>query len=287
MILIAGATGSVGGRIALELLESGEAVRALVRRTSDPARLKAAGAELAVGDLKDPPSLARACRGADIVITTATMSKRGDDSVANVDLQGTQNLIAAADKAGVGHFILVSTVGASPESPVELFRAKGLAEQRLRASGMVHTILQPAPFMDVWFGMLVELPVQRGEPVSLVGESRRRHAFIAEQDVAAIAAAATHTPAVRNVTLPIGGPEAITWRDVVRAYEEAIGRPVPVRSILPGASIPGLPEAVWGLAASLETFDTIIPMEGIVREFGITLTSAAAFAGTRLAMVAH
>lgn len=287
MILVAGATGSVGSRIALELLASGERVRALVRRKSDHAHLQSAGVEIAVGDLKDQASLARACRGIDIVITTATASRRNDDTVANVDLQGNQNLIAAADRAQVGHFILLSTVGAAPDSPVELFRAKGLAEERLRASGMVHTILEAAPLMDVWFTMFIELPVQGGQPVTLVGESKRRHAFIAERDVAAIAAAATHTPAARNMTIPIGGPEAVTWRDVVRAYEEAGGRPIPVRSVPPGAPLPGLPEPVWGLAASLETFDTIIPMDALARQFGVTLTSAGMFARSRLALAAQ
>ena len=286
MIVVAGATGSVGSRIVLELLARGEQVRALVRPTSDYGRLQAAGAEIALGDLKDAPSLEHACQGADVVITTATASKRGDDRLAAVDLEGNYHLIAAAERAGVGHFILVSTVGASPESPVELFRAKGLAEEQLRASGMAHTILQPAPFMDVWFGMLVELPMHAGRPVTLVGESRRRHAFIAERDVALLAAAAPRTPSARNVTLQIGGPEAITWLDVVRAYEAAAGRPIAVQSVPPGAPIPGLPEPVWGLAASLESFDTVIPMEQVTREFGITLTSAAGFARSRLAALA-
>jgi NADH dehydrogenase len=210
------------------------------------------------------------------------MSKRGDDTVDNVDLQGNLNLVDAAEQAGVAHFILVSTMGASPDSPVELFRAKGLVEQRLRSSGMVHTILQPTPFMDVWFGMLVELPLHAGWPVTLVGESRHRHSFIAERDVAAIAVAATHTPAARNVTLPIGGPEAVTWLDVVRAYEQAGGRPIEVRSVAPGSPIPGLPEQVAGLAASLETFDSIIPMEATAARFGVTLTSVQEFTRARL-----
>jgi NADH dehydrogenase len=186
----------------------------------------------------------------------------------------------------VGHFIFVSTMGASPSHPAELFRAKGQAEERLRASGLVHTILRPAPFMDVWFGMFVELPISSGQAVTLIGESRRRHAFIAEQDVAAFAVAATCAPAARNVTIPLGGPEAVTWLDVVRAYESALGIPVATRSVPPGTPLPGLPDAVAGLAWSLETFDTIIPMADTAREFGVTLTTVAAFARSRLAVVA-
>ena len=58
-----------------------------------------------------------------------------------------------------------------------------------------------------------------------------------------------------------------------------------MRSVAPGEPIPGLPEAVWGLAAALESIDSV-PMEETARRFGVTLTSPRAFAGTRLAPLA-
>ncbi len=85
------------------------------------------------------------------MITTASASKTGDDSIENVDVRGNQNLIAAAESAGVGQFVLVSTLGAASDHPVPVFRAKGLAEERLRRGTMGFTILQPNAFMDVWF----------------------------------------------------------------------------------------------------------------------------------------
>src|SRR5687767_6496314 len=83
MVLVAGATGSLGGRIAKGLLERGKPVRVLARPTSDAAALRKAGAEVAIGDLKDLPSLERACHGVDVVITTASASKKGDDTIEN------------------------------------------------------------------------------------------------------------------------------------------------------------------------------------------------------------
>ena len=71
MILVVGATGVVGRAIATRLLARGEAVRALVRPGSLAADLEAAGADLVGGDLRDPGSLGRACRGAEVVVTTA------------------------------------------------------------------------------------------------------------------------------------------------------------------------------------------------------------------------
>lgn len=278
MDLVVGATGSLGGRIAHALLGLKRDVRALVRDPAKAGPLEAAGAQVVVGNVKDLASLEAACSGVEVVVSTATMSKRGDDSPENVDLRGTQNLIDAARRAGVRKFVFVSTLNASPDSPVPVFRAKGAAEEHLRQSGIDHTILQPNAFMDVWFPALIEMPVASGQPVTLVGESRRRHAFVAERDVAAFAVpAAVGHPAARNTTLVIGGPEAVTLRDVVRAYEEAIGRSIAVRSVAPGEPIPGLPEQVWGFTAALESFDSPVPMEEACRQYGVALSNVRDF----------
>jgi NADH dehydrogenase len=235
------------------------------------------------GDLRDRSSLDRACRGADVVISTVSVTKTGDDSIERVDLQGNLDLIAAAHVASVGHFAFVSTVGASAESPVPIFRAKAAVEQQLRQSGLAFTILQPNAFMDVWFPMLIESAAFSGRPITLVGESRRRHSFVAEQDVAAFAVAAVRNPPAHNAAIVIGGPDALTLRDVVGAYEDAANRTFAIQSVPPGAPIPGVPEVVWGLAAALETYDTPIPMEETSRQFGVTLTSARDFARSRVA----
>ena len=282
MILVAGATGSLGGRIVHGLIGRGESVRALVRPSSSYAGLASAGVEIAIGDLKDPPSLAAACEGIDVVVTTASVSRTGDDSLEAVDLEGSRNLIDAARTAGVRQLVFTSTVGASPEHPAPLFRIKAAIEEHLRDSGMVFTILQPNAFMDVWFAMLIEMPIHSGMPVTLVGESKRRHSFVAERDVAAFAVSAVGHTAANNSTILIGGPEAITFRDAVRMYEQALGRTIEIRSVSPGAPIPGLPEAVWGIAAGFESYDSEIPMDQTARTYGVRPTSVADFARSRV-----
>jgi len=283
MILVVGASGSLGGKIVRGLLERREVVRALVRPGRPHRPIERDGATVVVGDLRDRLSLDRACEGATAVVTTASASKTADDSIENIDVRGNENLIAAAEAAAVERFVFISTLNASAGSPVPVFRAKGMTEQRLRQSRLVHTILQPNAFMDVWFPMLVERPAFSGQPVTLVGESRRRHAFIAERDVAAFAVSSLIAAAARNATLPLGGPEAVTLKDVVRAYEQGARRSFDVRSVAPGEPIPGAPEVVWGLAAALETFDSPVPMEDTCRTFGVTLTSVAEFARSRAA----
>ena len=284
MELVAGATGSLGGRIVRTLLEGGGRVRALARHPGGPAAaLETAGAEVMLGNLKDPASLRRACSGVDVVISTASATRRTDDTPENVDMRGTINLIDAARDAGVRRFVLVSTLGAVPESPVPAFRAKAAAEAHLKESGISWVILQCDAFMDVWFGMLIEAPIASGAPVTLVGESTGRHSFIAESDVAQFAALAARRGEPSNVTLSLGGPEAITFRDAAKAYEAALGRPLTVRSVPPGAPLPGLPDIVSGLVAAFESADSVVPMRDTSAGFGVRLTSALDFARRRVA----
>jgi uncharacterized protein YbjT (DUF2867 family) len=158
MILIVGATGSLGGAIAHTLLARGEAVRILVREEATAAPLIAAGAQPVRGDMKDRGSLDRACAGVDTVITTANSALRGGgDNAQTVDLDGNRDLIDAAKQAGVGHFIFISANGADPGSPVPFMAAKGKTERHLEASGLRYTILAPEAFMEVWMGMVVHL----------------------------------------------------------------------------------------------------------------------------------
>ena len=282
MDLVAGATGSLGGRIVRELLLRGRGVRALIRSSGQRGALEELGAEVAIGNLRDPATLDAACRGVDVVVSTASATRREDDTVENVDMQGTQNLVDAARKAGVRRFVVVSTNGASPESPVPAFRAKAAAEAHLMASGMEYAILRPDAFMDIWFGMLIEMPIGKGMPVTLVGESRRRHSFIAERDVARFAAAAAGSDEARNTVLTLGGPEAVTFRQVADAYAEAAGRPVEIRSVAPGEPIPGLPPIVWGIAAGFEGYDSPVPMEETARRFGVRPTGYRDFVRDRV-----
>ncbi|HUF50009.1 MAG TPA: SDR family oxidoreductase [Longimicrobiales bacterium] len=278
MILVSGATGVLGGMITHGLLERGAAVRVLVREGSDHGALVGAGAEPVIGDMKDAASLARACAGVAQVITTANSASRGGaDTAESVDHRGNVSLIDAARDAGVSEFIFVSALGAAAESPVEFFRAKAAAETHLAASGMAWTILQPNLFMEVWIGMLIGLPLQQGLPVTLVGAGDHRHTFVSMRDVAAFVLAASASRGARGRTLVIGGPEAVTWLDVVRRAEQVIGRPIPVAHVAPGEPLPGLPSVVADLAAAMETYETVLDTTPLAAEFDISLTSVTEF----------
>jgi len=290
MIAVIGATGVVGGMIARRLLEQGKEVRILARSNSVSAQLARegratsaeslieAGAQPVYGDLRDRASLDAVVEGVETVISTANSAGRGgEDNPQSVDLDGNRNLIEAAREAGVRHFIFLSAFGADPNNPVPFMQAKGQSEASLRESGMGYTILAPTPFMEIWAAVVVGMPALQGQPVTLVGEGRRRHSFISNRDVAAFAAAAVDHPAARNQYLTIGGPESLTWRDVVATYERALGRPILIQFVPMGEPIPGLPEPMPWILAGMETYDSTIEMDEIARTFDVPLTTLETF----------
>src|SRR5688572_8916247 len=154
MNLVIGATGLLGTEICRLLAAEGRPVRALVRPTSEPAkveRLQSIGAEIVLGDLKDRSSLDAACQGIQAVVSTAsaTLSRLEGDSIETVDRNGQLGLIDAAKTTGVDRLVLVSFPNMNVEFPLQT--AKREVEQHLRESGMAYTILQPTFFLEVWF----------------------------------------------------------------------------------------------------------------------------------------
>ena len=284
MILVVGGTGRLGGSVARDLLDQGKPVRVLVRPGSSYGELVASGAQPVIGDLKDAPSLHAACAGVDAVVTTANSLGRGeDDTIDSVDRVGNRNLVEAAAAQGVGHFVFTSVLGASTQSPAPFIQAKAETEARLRESGMAWTALQPDAFMDTWIPMVVGAPALSGQPVTIVGEGRRRHSFVAMRDVAAYAIAALDHPDPGGQTLLIGGPQALTWQDIVDVFEHELGHPVALRSVPPGGPVPGLPDFVAELIATLDTYDSNIDISELANTYGVTPTPVAEFVGDFIA----
>jgi len=276
MNLVVGATGLLGGSIVNKLMARGKPVRAMVRQSS-----VSLGTESVVGDLKDPESLKRACRGVTTVVTTANSAQRGGaDNIISVDLEGNRALIRAARNAGVRHFVFVSAAFVDPNSANPLFAAKARTEEYLRASDLTWTIIAPHAFLDVWFTLLVGSALAAGAPVSLVNGGHKRHSLIAVDDVAAFTAAVVDAPEASGRRLLLGGPEALSFSDVVAIAARILGASLPVKNIEPGRPIPNLPppldQIVGSLAAGLEQQDVVIDATEVANVFGIALTPAEA-----------
>lgn len=235
MILVVGATGLLGGTVCDMLVRQGRAVRASVRSSSDPAKVRALremGCDLVEADLKDPASLRRACDGVEAVVSTATTTLRdqGADSIPDVDGRGQVHLVAAAREAGVRHFVYVSfPTTLDGDAPSPLSRAKRSVEEALRSSGLTFTILQPVCFMEMWLGPALGFD-HAGGSVQVYGSGDAPLGYIGLADVARFVVASLEHAAARNATLPLVA-ENVSMNDAVRAFEAASGRTFDVRRV--------------------------------------------------------
>ncbi|MBS1878387.1 MAG: NmrA/HSCARG family protein [Actinobacteria bacterium] len=145
-VLVTGATGPHGGAVIAGLLEAGTAVRALTRDpSSERARaLSSHGAEAVAGDMGDAASLVAAMAGVGAVYAVTTPFGAGTE---NEEMQGEQ-LIAAAEQAGVPWLILASVASAEQPTGVPHFESKRRIEERLRASSLPHTVVAPTYFYE-------------------------------------------------------------------------------------------------------------------------------------------
>jgi nucleoside-diphosphate-sugar epimerase len=132
-VLVVGSTGFLGMEICRQLVNAGKNVKALVRPTSDPTKVKTLrqmGVETREGDLKNIASVKKAIDGVDSVISTAssTLSRQEGDSIESVDGNGQLNLVQAAIDAGVNQFIFISFRPMNQQFPLQT--AKRNVEQK-------------------------------------------------------------------------------------------------------------------------------------------------------------
>jgi NADH dehydrogenase len=231
----------VGSDICRRLAAAGKSTRALVRVSSDPGkvgRLESLGVETIQGDVRDRASLDRVCQGVDAVICTVSSMpfsyEPGVNDIQATDLDGVTNLIEAARANAVSHFIYTSISGnADLEFPLR--NAKREVEQRVKGSGMAYTILRPSFFMEVWLSPAVGFDAANAK-AAIPGDGQNPISWISLQDVAQFAVACLDQPAARDAVLELGGPQALSPREVVQLFEQAGGRPFELQFI-PGEAL--------------------------------------------------
>jgi uncharacterized protein YbjT (DUF2867 family) len=243
-VLVAGASGQLGGAIAGKLLAAGVPVRALARNRGRLAPLGAAGAETAAVDLLDLSKLTEACRGVAQIIATANNNMgKAAASPMKVDLAGYQNLCAAARNTGVRRLLYVSFRGVSQYLPVDIFRLKWYIEDAIRRSGVPSVILRPTAFMDVWIDQLIAGDIRRKGAATLFGDGSAVANYIAVDDVAEFAVKILGREEVVNEIVELGGPSNISYNDLTTLIERRLQSPGKRRH-LPVALLKLLPPLV-------------------------------------------
>jgi len=146
-VLVAGATGRLGGPLAGSLIDRGHRVRALTRDPGSAAagRLRRRGAHIVAGDLDNPPSLHRAAAGADAVFVLST-PHHGTGPAA--EARQAISLADAAVAARAGYLVYASAAGARQAHGVPMLDSKRRVEEHLATLPVPHAVVAPAYFMD-------------------------------------------------------------------------------------------------------------------------------------------
>lgn len=220
MYLVTGATGHVGGPVAMQLHEQGHSVRALVRDPAQAASL-AAGIELAIGDLDDPDSVSKAVAGVEAIF----LMQVGGGS------EQTKTMIAAARDAAVPRIVLLSSAGARllPLDANPMGAAFAAREQVLRESGLGVTYLRPSAFASNAFGWRDS--IRAGQVVDPTGDGV--FAVIDPEDIARVAVAVLTEDGHVGKGYLLTGPQALTSREQVEIIAEMTGRPIDFQDVTP------------------------------------------------------
>jgi NADH dehydrogenase len=227
-VLVTGATGFIGPHVAHALRARELPVRALVRDPSRGTRLTAWGVELAVGDVTDPASLAAACEGVDCVVHLVAIIKGSPADFERVMSQGTRNVVAAAQEAGVRRFVLASALGLSEttKDAVPYFRAKWEMERAVKECGLEYVIFRPSFVFGKDGGVLPTfVRLARLAPVTpIVGPGTQRFQPIWVEDLADYYARSIDEPAAANRTFELGGPDVVTWNEFWERLKRTLGQ---------------------------------------------------------------
>ncbi len=225
-VLVAGATGQLGSAVVRKLAAAGTPVRALARDRSKLAALAASvpGVEVAAVDLLNLAALTEACRGVGQIVATANNNMgRGPAGPGKVDLTAYQNLCAAARNTAVRRLIFVSTTGAAPDAPVDLFKVKWYIEDAIKRSGVPYVILQAAAFMDIWVDQLIADGIRTKGAATVFGDGTGVGNYIAVEDVAEFIVRILAREAVVNETIELGGPSNLSFNELVTMVERRLG----------------------------------------------------------------
>lgn len=226
MITVIGGSGMLGGYICRQLRAAGLPVRVMTRKPENASELAMMDVQVVRGDLRDPPSLEEALRGTHVVVSSSHALIGGrSNSSEQVDGTGQRSLIDAAKRAGVEHFIFVSALGAASDHEVDFWRTKWKTEQYLQGSGLPHTIIRPAAFMDFHAYELLGKAVLKNKRVAITGAGTNPRNFVAAEDVASVVVQQVQARSPMSEVIEIGAAQNLSALEVVRAFESHCGQP--------------------------------------------------------------
>lgn len=282
MILVTGATGFIGRAFVRQLSNTGQEVRVLLRPSPRSPRLpKGVPVEVSVVSLSDERGVRAALRGVDQIVhlaSAASLGRRG--SLLATDIEGTRTLARNAKDAGVERLLFLSHVGADRASAFPIHKAKGIAEEHIRRSGVPHTIIRSTivfgpedSFTNNIATTLRYLPFVFPIP----GDGRILLQPLWVEDLVTALVWALQNPDTINQTYEIGGGEYFTFRQIVetlmtvtRTRRALLPLPVPYMRALFVTLDPFIPRAnISTYWLDYIAVNRTCPVENLPRAFGL------------------
>ncbi|APV44596.1 NADH dehydrogenase [Dehalogenimonas formicexedens] len=225
MILITGASGFVASHLIPKLRATGQPLRCLVTNEAEGARIKAPGAELAIGNVTDPGSLAAACRGVDTVIhLVAVIREPKNATFEDINVTGTSNMVEAAKSSGVRRFIHMGALGATPDPAYRYLNSKWLGMEIVKNSGLDFSILQPSVMFGEGAGFIASLVRSIHiapfiVPIAGDGKSELQPIWVGDV-TSCVMKLVSGEKSGRSIE--IGGPEILTYEETIDAILAAL-----------------------------------------------------------------
>ena len=229
-VLVTGATGFVGGEIARQLKAAGHSLRVLARNPRSPRvqeLVSNSGAEVHPGDVLEAASLEGGLSGIEAVVhLVGIISEVGDSTFERVHTGGTQNLAAAAQRAGVRRIVHMSALGTRSDAVSRYHRSKWAAEEVVRRSGLQFTIFRPSLIYgprDQFVNLYAKI-IRLSQVVPLLGSPRVRFQPVPVETVAAAFARSLDEPKSLGQTYDLCGLERLTLAEIVDRILAVLGK---------------------------------------------------------------
>jgi uncharacterized protein YbjT (DUF2867 family) len=223
MILLTGATGTTGRRVARRLTKWGYRFSALVRDPDKSPGLKSSKVELIKGDLRKPDSLRRAMEGIEHAFLLPPNSEN--------QFLLERNFIDAARESGVKYLVKYSAIGADPDSPSRLLKWHGEAEKYLEQSGIRYSIVRPNIFMQNFTNLYAGRIREEKEFRLPFGDARCGWADV--RDIGRLIARILTENGHKNSILTVTGPESLSCNDIAEILSQAIGKKIEYADVKP------------------------------------------------------
>lgn len=245
-ILVTGAAGFVGSNLVHGLVKAGHDVRAMVRRTEHLDHIRGKSVEIYFGDVTDPDTLDGVADSCDVVIHLVGIIQPGPGyTFRSIHEEGTQNMLAAAaESTSVKHFIYQSALGTRRGAVSEYHKTKFVAEELTKNSGMNYTITRPSIIFGKGDGFTTRLTqvIRMGPVVPVIGPGKGLLQPVYIDDLVKVFVKIVGNKAFYGRTLSLGGPERLTFDEVVDELKGALhsGKPtlhVPISLMRPVSSI--------------------------------------------------